>query len=316
MLKKDPQILYHYCSLNTLSKIIGEINFGESALGYLYGKKKLQKLDEKSKRRFESLLFTRMISSVQLTSFHHLNDPKESVVIRDLYREVDEDDPPKGISDYFDCILKDRTKTFVFCMSEHPDNLTMWRAYGDDGRGVCIGFKREKLDELISKAIGSLGKEEKSKIKALIKGVKYVSNREELHDLNLCVCEDIENGVDVSSMSTDDILRRSVDCWSVKSSDYDIEKEWRLIVTMDDNYFNGEFVRQSYVFDPLKYFNLKYRFLDHDMTERLFLRLDADCIEEIIIGPKSRVKKGEMQRYLKSHFNDKVKVYKSKKPYV
>lgn len=35
---------------------------------------------------------------------------------------------------------------FAFCLSEEADLLSQWRGYADDGRGVCIGFKKEALE--------------------------------------------------------------------------------------------------------------------------------------------------------------------------
>jgi len=31
---------------------------------------------------------------------------------------------------------------FVFCLSKRQDDLNQWRLYGNDGKGVCLGFKK------------------------------------------------------------------------------------------------------------------------------------------------------------------------------
>lgn len=51
------------------------------------------------------------------------------------------------------------------------------------------------------------------------------------------------------------------------------------------------------------------------MVEQLFLRLDSGCISELILGPKCSALEKEIKRYLKLHFNEDVKVSKSKKNY-
>jgi hypothetical protein len=36
----------------------------------------------------------------------------------------------------------------VFCLSEHPDSLGQWRAYGKSGGGVAIGFRKDCLRDI------------------------------------------------------------------------------------------------------------------------------------------------------------------------
>jgi hypothetical protein len=38
---------------------------------------------------------------------------------------------------------------FAFCMSTKKDDLNQWRVYGDNGKGVCIGFNVENILELV-----------------------------------------------------------------------------------------------------------------------------------------------------------------------
>jgi hypothetical protein len=38
--------------------------------------------------------------------------------------------------------------TYMFCLSNVKDGLVLWRGYGDDGRGVAIGFNQHILSEL------------------------------------------------------------------------------------------------------------------------------------------------------------------------
>lgn len=44
---------------------------------------------------------------------------------------------------------------FGFCLSAERDLLSQWRAYGDDGRGVSIGFRMEYFESLVSASRGS-----------------------------------------------------------------------------------------------------------------------------------------------------------------
>ena len=46
--------------------------------------------------------------------------------------------------------------TYAICFSERGDSLSQWRGYADDGSGVCIGFRADRIS-------GMLGKNRESK---------------------------------------------------------------------------------------------------------------------------------------------------------
>jgi hypothetical protein len=98
-LKTIPGTLYHYCSLDSMGKIIQS-------------------------------------NSLHLSNAKYLNDRREFRQILDeilpaLERYSSETLTPEALFDY---------APFVFCLSEEPDDLYQWRAYGDGGKGVAIGF--------------------------------------------------------------------------------------------------------------------------------------------------------------------------------
>ena len=96
-------------------------------------------------------VFQKIIESkkLRLTSAYHQNDKKELKLLLDyiekkidiLYKEDTKQTNIKRINkniviDYF---LK--TDVFISCFSKKGDKLSQWRAYGNDGRGISIGFK-------------------------------------------------------------------------------------------------------------------------------------------------------------------------------
>lgn len=295
-----PEILYHYCSLSTLSKIIGEFNKQADNLSHANDKSTETGAKEDDYGR-------NIQSSVQMTSFHHLNDPMESIMIKSLFSGKSED--------YFSYILS-KTKTFVFCLSAEEDNLTMWRAYGDDGHGVCIGFNTKKMKDLIKNIRADIS--DPNSICIELGKVGYVHDDSDLNRLEkekLLVCRDVSSGVDASSLSKQALLERAVNCWMVKSKDYEVEDEWRLVVSLWNDYFNGDFLERNGKAGYFKYLDLRYRFFNREMTERLFLRLDNNCISSIILGPKCQAKKSEVERYLKIYRYPKCIVKNSEKVY-
>ncbi len=57
---------------------------------------------------------------------------------------------------------------FVLCFSEVKDCLSQWRGYADDGRGCCIGFSKDTLQQFCDTTKGVL----------LFKKVKYITQEE------------------------------------------------------------------------------------------------------------------------------------------
>lgn len=95
-------------------------------------------------------VFQKIIESkkLRLTSAYHQNDKKELKLLLDyieekidiLYNKDTKQTDIKRINkniviDYF---LK--TDVFISCFSKKGDKLSQWRAYGNDGRGISIGF--------------------------------------------------------------------------------------------------------------------------------------------------------------------------------
>lgn len=111
------QTLYHYCSTETFSSIVGN-------------------------------------RSIRLSSLTMSNDSREGAVILEvllsLAREADLNPTLqlrlerqlRQAYDFFD--------GFGFCLSEDGDLLSQWRGYADDGRGVSIGFNKQYFERMSS----------------------------------------------------------------------------------------------------------------------------------------------------------------------
>ncbi len=109
--KKHPDILYHYCPLDTFVKII------------------------KSK----TLRFGDITKS---------NDSEELFYIYKLYHMYRNDGKTDGFNPnlFFAKQDNENNKTYCFCLSELKDDLSQWRGYAPNG-GVAIGFDYKKLKE-------------------------------------------------------------------------------------------------------------------------------------------------------------------------
>lgn len=110
----EPDILYHYTSLDALFSIITNIDYEDES----------------------NVSFT-----LRATHASFLNDLNEGRLLLEALKEI-------GINENKLWFSLDRTGyPFVLSLSELCDDLNMWRCYADQGRGVAIGLDKPILDE-------------------------------------------------------------------------------------------------------------------------------------------------------------------------
>lgn len=90
-----------------------------------------------------------------LTDSSYMNDKEEiiwvdKVVLTLLKTEIK--DSAGENKEYYENLKKEyekltHKKHFLMCFSEEKDSLSQWRAYGDDAKGVAIGFNRNILPD-------------------------------------------------------------------------------------------------------------------------------------------------------------------------
>jgi Protein of unknown function (DUF2971). len=106
---EPPDVLYHYCSLSTFSKII-----------------------ENKKLWLSHYEFVN--DYLDMKWIHHKMD-------YELNLHQDKNEVEAFIRNY-NLNIKDK---YIACFSEDGDLLSQWRAYADDGCGIAIGFKSSEL---------------------------------------------------------------------------------------------------------------------------------------------------------------------------
>ena len=108
-------ILYHYTSIDALVRIVGGIQNGK--------------------------LFLRAGNA------KNMNDPNDCYYFINMLEKLKNIDKSK-----LDEIVKEKDRydsPYIVSLSSHKDDLHMWTCYGDNGKGVAIGF--ENLDNAASK---------------------------------------------------------------------------------------------------------------------------------------------------------------------
>jgi len=237
------ELLYHYTSIESLHKIL-HVD-GENII-------------------------------LRATHANFMNDPDEfefaNKIITDTLKEYElENEVSEKKSQYlfgrggiFGSFAYLPGEPFILSLSEHRDDLSMWRAYGHDGNGVCIGLDKEMLT--------SYSEEHEITNTTLLK-CEYRKERVEDHfrkywkeEYNNFKIEKSENGR-ITTGFNDGSLFFSMPKYgfSAKSPSYSSEAEWRLCTNEGRNYqfrING---------------NLFVPFIEHKFRKEI--------LRKIVIGP-------------------------------
>ena len=199
---------------------------------------------------------------------------------------------------------------YITCFSEKGDLLSQWRAYGDDGQGVSIGFNfgafplptgltftnvfhMDKLGCTVDRVVY----EEEAQVEAVRRVFMY-------HDY-------LVRDEDLHPYVYDAVIDTGRDCLSylsklLKHSGFREEREWRII-------YDGESAQQGTGFDTgrksrlrgetrINYFEFNFRTFQFP-------------IREIMLGPKCDLSDKEVTQLLKDSAYQDVKVKRSDVPY-
>lgn len=266
-------LLYHYTSISTLLKIL-DVNENEKL-------------------------------SILATHAKYFNDPYEynlaiSLLKRSMYKYEIENSIEKRKSKKFN--KKDVSSfgyiagyPFILSLSENADDLTMWRTYGSDGRGIAIGFdKKMLLDYSESKEVTNTRLlpceyRENAVLKGLTKywtalydNINFDDGKTTLNSFRLLF--------DISNF-----------CFSFKKSEYKNEKEWRLCKNEMDSK-KIYFLERGGILIPY--------------VKHLFPR---DIVKKIVVGPcvNKKLTQESIENFLRvrKYTLDKNVILMSKVPY-
>lgn len=176
-------------------------------------------------------------------------------------------------------------RTFCVCFSESEDQLSQWRGYAQDGKGIAIGFDKKILEELnlISEYHIAFGK------------VIYNNSEEyvkEIVDDNIQKFE--YKGVGHVALELSQNYRMKFPF--VKNPGFEEEREWRAVVCSQVGNYN---IPSS---DKILFSKIKYRTSNNKLIpyiEMNFEKIKQNIIKEILLGPKSDVEIEDVVNFLK-----------------
>lgn len=300
--------LYHYCSVNTFLAIIQNKCIRLSDLN-------------RTNDYMEKRWATKLIGDV-------LKGELENSEIKiDLTEDYLYEDGISNHLQYYNKeikrVLYDNRPILITCFSEEKDSLSQWRAYGQDGEGVSIGFNYKQIKDL------------KNHCKNIsVEKVMYKENiqKEKLSKLVqaaiLYMQKKFENDSVRRSNDFDEYFTEEFDAFCevligylekisciIKNPAFSEEKEIRIIydpqlynhnatgeMTLEESkkYFEQEEEIKKYRISPIKY-NFRNNQLvascDIDFTKLI----EEQVINEIIIGPKSKLTENDIYYFLLSN---------------
>lgn len=227
---------------------------------------------------------------------------------------------------------------FVTCFSEEPDILSQWRGYADDGKGCCLGFSTSAIQKYCEGSNGVLRLEK----------VNYVTQAEvnnlvqqfangilkALRDLREWIVAEMTHDDEVED--TDGLLGYNFCCMIekllvhsliFKGDGFAEEKEWRLFLT------SRAYKKPEWVLDAdritkgprgfsetLTFLRNRIEFNISEDNISPYVPIDFGDFEdmpvqEIWLGPKSKISTYDLKLYLTSKGYDSIKIIRSRISY-
>lgn len=200
--------------------------------------------------------------------------------------------------------------SYITCFSKDGDLLSQWRAYGDNGKGVSIGFNKKLISKNSKKnnihfenVLYNLDEQVEEVKLAALNAINYMKNMYNTipirsnDDFNEFFIEEFDAFCEVIC---DDLVE--ISCY-MKNPSFKEEDEVRLIyspyMTLEDNkdelsnYFNRRIKFCNFILNPIDYFARDNQIIG--FADLSFEKLvDRSIIKEILIGPNCRVTKEDV----------------------
>ena len=223
---------------------------------------------------------------------------------------------------------------FVLCFSEVKDCLSQWRGYADDGRGCCIGFSKDILQQFCDTTKGVL----------LFKKVQYVT-QEEIVEMVDNIADEIlktlrtlrewiiENMTYADNNPDTDLLliynfngmveNTFTNSLCYKLRHFSEENEWRLFLAdkayKEPNWVldkNEEMKGPNMFNETLDFLNNRIDFwwTVNDLIPFCPLKFEefpTMPITELLLGPKNMIRNSDIKLFLKKYGYPEINIQSS-----
>ena len=247
-----------------------------------------------------------------MSDYHYMNDSSEEKYFLDVFEEEMKNlydglsDEEKANIESDDYMKKYMTRLselyanvcFICCFSNIRDDLNQWRAYGDDGKGICIGFDKSFFEGL-------------AKGRFFAENVTY-KTKEELHSIiseKLISIKNEHSLIKDSGEFTREVKRKiGLKRATVKNPAFLAENEFRigLYDSFDDIHMGATGLKQYMedihdLDDNIKISPVDYRTNKNRLIPYRKLELGSELfkvIKSVTIGPLCQASPAELAKFL------------------
>lgn len=268
VLEKNSDFVYHYTSAKTLLHLLDTKQFDE------------QQSVSSNKEKGYYLTFL-------ATDISALNDRVEYAEVKKMNDEIKESLPLNQFTEAINGI------PFVLSFSKKCDYLPMWRAYADEGRGICLKFKGKELKRYLCP-------KHQQPYKWIDAKKCYYKKHKKINDLYATIFSHFSNGSlsDNIFKTIEDYADFQIESAFLKDSCFKVEDEWRIVL-----------------------FSKDYQFIEsrYRIVARKLVKIPLPFLKEICLGPCSgEILKTSIDNWVKLIYDktgNEIKVTKSELPY-
>jgi hypothetical protein len=231
---------------------------------------------------------------IWLSNIFQTNDPYDGLwiieVIKENYPEIYDKYIYKKMDRYknIEYISSGQGSKYIACFSKKRDLLSQWRGYGDDGKGICIGFNENILERYVDDISHTLQgylrllpieyKKEKQ-----LEDIKRTYENREIYD-------NVNPGNDDIRWCTE-LIDYSAALY--KQNGFREEQEIRLIYKpeqfISELQCEDKIRKCGTIYIPQIYYRTNKQKDDIIPYYKLDISGSYDIIKEIIVGPKSKL---------------------------
>lgn len=275
------RIVYHYCSLETFISIVTNKIIWLSH-------------SRNTNDKTECLFALKHIINVLENYCHNKKYDK-------LLDEIIED--TKTIVDF----------PYIFCCSKEKDLLSQWNKYGDDGKGIAIGFDINCIPH-----IDILGKGDFTN-NLIIDEINY--NMKGIDEIIIKSINTIpllrKRGLNNNKIKNNIIEFYKMLSTFIKDKGFKEEKEVRFAFKACYAHLLKS-LNNDFNVNCSKHPQIRFRISDNNIISYFEQNFDANAIKEIVLGPKCKVNSNQLTLFLSEYLPEvrrKNKILKSNIPY-
>lgn len=276
---KKQEIFYHYCSVDVLLSILKNDVLRLSDI---------EKSNDYAERKW-------MMNKIE-EEFIHLSEKK--FVKEEFIRKFSQ------LKDEFEIL----DNVYATCFSTEGDLLSQWRAYGQDGYGVSIGFSGELLKNVNDFQYG-------------IKFLPIIYDSEKQKEYGRVQSKKIFDLLlkgDFLFHAMSEVFQNDLErlcCY--KNPTFSEEKEWRLCISLSPECrINMKANYEPFVMSEIKLHSDQKKIVTY--LNLNYTKVKNEIIKEIILGPKCEISVKDLRQvlFILGYTKVDIKIKKSKATYL